>query len=81
MKTFVFRVVVEPDENRFYAEVPALKGCHSWGYTYEEALKNIKEAAQLWIEVMEEEGETIPKENIEEIKKAPITIAIVPSLI
>jgi len=51
-----FRVSVQPDEDRFYAEVPVLPGCHSWGYTYEEALKNIKEAVELWLEVKREQG-------------------------
>jgi predicted RNase H-like HicB family nuclease len=60
MKTYVFRVVIEPDEDRYYAEIPALPDCHSWGYTYEEALKNVKEAAELCLETMIEDGEPIP---------------------
>lgn len=47
MKTDVFRVVVEPDEDRYYAEVPALPDCHSWGYTYEEALQHMREVIQM----------------------------------
>ena len=74
MNSYIFKVVIEPDEDRFYAEIPALSGCHSWGYTYEEALKNIKEAAELWIEVLEEENQPIPIETLEEVKRAPITI-------
>jgi predicted RNase H-like HicB family nuclease len=42
--------------------------------SYEEALKNIKEAAELWIEVLEEENQPIPIETLEEVKRAPITI-------
>ena len=77
MKTYVFRVVVEPDEDRYYAEVPALPDCHSWGYTYEEALKNIKEAAELCLETMAEDGESIPEEDFETLRKAPITLGLV----
>jgi predicted RNase H-like HicB family nuclease len=80
MKTYVFGAIIEPDEDRYYAEVPTLGGCHSWGCTYEEALKNIKEAAQLWVEVMQEEGEPIPEESSENIHSAPVTIAILPAL-
>jgi predicted RNase H-like HicB family nuclease len=47
-------VVIEQDEAGYYtAEVPALPGCLSQGKTYEEALANIKEAVEAWLEVME----------------------------
>ncbi|MCX5885089.1 MAG: type II toxin-antitoxin system HicB family antitoxin [Proteobacteria bacterium] len=49
-----FHVVVEQDESGYYvAEVPALPGCFSQGKTYEEAIANIKEAIEGWLEVME----------------------------
>jgi predicted RNase H-like HicB family nuclease len=47
-------VVIEEDEAGYYvAEVPALPGCFSQGKTYEEAIANIKEAIEGWLEVME----------------------------
>jgi predicted RNase H-like HicB family nuclease len=47
-------VIVEKDEAGYYvAEVPALPGCFSQGKTYEEAISNIKEAIEGWLEVME----------------------------
>jgi predicted RNase H-like HicB family nuclease len=47
-------VVIEKDEaGYFVAEVPALPGCFSQGKTYEEAIANIKEAIEGWLEVME----------------------------
>jgi predicted RNase H-like HicB family nuclease len=47
-------VVIEQDEAGYYvAEVPALPGCLSQGKTYEEAIDNIKEAVEGWLEVME----------------------------
>ena len=47
-------VIIEKDEAGFYvAEVPALPGCLSQGKTYEEALANIQEAIEGWLEVME----------------------------
>ena len=76
MKTYIFRVVVEPNEDRYFAEIPALPDCHTWGYTYEEALKNIKEAAELCIETMIEDGEPIPEEDLRSIRNAPITVGI-----
>ena len=52
MKTYTFKVVVEPDEDRWHAYCPALlrKGGATWGYTEEEALKNIQEALELYFE-------------------------------
>ena len=47
-------VVVEQDEaDYFSAEVPALPGCLSQGKTREEAIANVKEAVEGWLEVME----------------------------
>ena len=48
-----FTIVIEKDETGYYtAEVPALPGCLSQGKTPDEARKNIKEAIEGWIEVM-----------------------------
>lgn len=47
----VFKVVIQQDEDgRFNASCPELKGCHSFGDTVDEALKNIREAIELYIE-------------------------------
>jgi len=52
-----FKVVLEPQpEGGYVAYVPALPGCFSQGETKEEALKNIKEAIELYLEVLEEKG-------------------------
>ena len=49
-----FKVVLEPSEEGGYtAYVPALPGCISEGETIEEALKNIKEAIELYLEPVE----------------------------
>lgn len=54
-KVLNFRVIVEQDEDEvFVASVPAVPGCHSQGKTYEEAIKNIKEAIELCLEVAKE---------------------------
>jgi antitoxin HicB len=62
-KRYIYRIIIEPDDDRFHAEIPALPGCYSWGYTYDEALTNIKEAAELWLETLAEDGEPIPEED------------------
>ncbi|RLA78913.1 MAG: type II toxin-antitoxin system HicB family antitoxin [Deltaproteobacteria bacterium] len=51
-----FKVVLEPSEEGGYtAYVPALPGCISEGETIEEALKNIKEAIELYLEPVEDD--------------------------
>jgi predicted RNase H-like HicB family nuclease len=47
-------VIIEKDDAGYYvAEVPALPGCLSQGKTSEEAIANITEAVEGWLEVME----------------------------
>lgn len=48
-------VVIEKDEHGFYAWCPELKGCHSQGQTLDEALANIREAIELYLETLTEE--------------------------
>ena len=44
-------IVLEPqEEGGFTAYVPSLPGCISQGETKEEAIKNIKEAIELYVE-------------------------------
>jgi predicted RNase H-like HicB family nuclease len=47
------KVLFRPESVGGYSvSVPALPGCHSQGETREEALENIREAAELWLEVV-----------------------------
>lgn len=46
-----FYVVVHKENNGYWAEVPALKGCFTQGETMEEIKENIKEAILAWMSV------------------------------
>lgn len=48
-------IVIEKDEHGYYAYCPELEGCHSQGDTFEEAMANIKEAAELYIGTLSDE--------------------------
>jgi predicted RNA binding protein YcfA (HicA-like mRNA interferase family)/predicted RNase H-like HicB family nuclease len=64
MKTYVFRVVIEPDKDRWSAHCPALLtyGAVTWGNTQEKALKHLQEVVQLVVEELMEDGEPIPED-------------------
>ena len=50
-KILNFKIIVEQDEDKnFIASVPSVPGCYSQGKSYEEALKNVKEALELSLE-------------------------------
>jgi len=59
-----FRVILEPNETGGYTvTVPLLPGCITEGDTKAEALTNIKEAIELYIESLQADGEPIPLEE------------------
>jgi len=83
MRSYTFRIVVEEDafangREAHHAYVPALKGCRSWGYTVEEALKNIQEAIEVYIEDLRKHGEPVPEPEGEvEVEEEPrVTVTI-----
>jgi predicted RNase H-like HicB family nuclease len=52
------KVVIEPGEDRgFVVHVPALRGCWSQGRTRQEALQNIREAIEGWIEAEQDKAD------------------------
>ena len=64
MTTYIFKVVVEPDEDKWSAYCPALltQGAATWGNTAEEALKHIHEVVQMVVQTLIEDGELIPED-------------------
>jgi Uncharacterized conserved protein len=48
-----FGVVIEKDDDGYYAHIPAVQGCYAQGDTYEEVLTNIHEVLHL---ILEKEG-------------------------
>ena len=56
-------VIHEAEEGGYWVEVPALAGCYSQGETVEEALENVRDAIKLYLEVLQEDGAPIPKDE------------------
>ncbi|MBI4571388.1 MAG: type II toxin-antitoxin system HicB family antitoxin [Chloroflexi bacterium] len=58
----------DPEFAGYYnALVPALPGCISYGADKEEALRNIREAIEVYLEDLEGEGEEIPEDQFEHV--------------
>lgn len=67
MKTLKFTAIIEGDKNGYYAYCPELKGCQTQGDTVEDALANLREAADLYLE-------TLSPEDLESLAAGPKTI-------
>ncbi|MCO6438679.1 MAG: type II toxin-antitoxin system HicB family antitoxin [Phycisphaerae bacterium] len=67
-----YRVIIEQDEDgQFVAECPTLPGCVSQGATRDEALANIKDAMNGYLESLRKHGEPIPPSIWEETVELP----------
>jgi predicted RNase H-like HicB family nuclease len=63
-----WRTTITQDEDEvFIVECPALPGCVSQGNTREEAVANIREAIDCYLESLQQHGEPIPPPITEEI--------------
>ena len=61
MNNYRFSVIVEKDEDGYFASCNELQGCYTQGETYEEVMTNIKDAISLHVEDRIESGEEIPQ--------------------
>ena len=63
-----YKVVLEPQEEGGYTVyVPSLPGCVSQGETTEEAVANIKEAIEVYLESLKERGVPLPQVEEREV--------------
>lgn len=68
-----FRILIEQDEDGFYvAECPTLPGCVSQGETRQDALDNVQDAIQGYLESLKQHDEPIPPSISEEIVEVAI---------
>jgi predicted RNase H-like HicB family nuclease len=61
MNRFLFPVLIEKDEEGYFASCPALQGCYTQGDSYEEVLQNIQDVILLHIQDRIANGEEVPK--------------------
>ena len=69
---FKYEVLIfwSDEDDAYVAEVPELPGCMAHGSTYEQALENIREAMELWLETAREFGDFIPEPKGERLMLA-----------
>jgi predicted RNase H-like HicB family nuclease len=69
MKTYSFKVVVEPDDGRWHAFCPALQqfGAATCGNTQEEVFKHIHEVVEMIVAELTEDGLPIPEGPSDEV--------------
>jgi predicted RNase H-like HicB family nuclease len=69
-----YTVIVEKGrESGYVAVCPVLPGCVSQGRTKQETLKNIKEAIEVYIEALLEDGLPVPIEQGRETVEVEVT--------
>jgi len=77
MGLYRFQVIIEQDEDGFYvADVPALRGCHTQGKTFEETMTNIREVIEMCVREMREDGLEIETQYPEVIGIKTVEIAV-----
>ncbi len=60
-----YTVIFEKEaEGGYHVFCPVLPGCHTQSETIEEGTKNIREAIELYIESLLEDGLPVPEEDI-----------------
>ena len=85
MKTYRFKVVMEPDEDfdgnpsGWHAYCPVLEsqGASTWGSTQSEALRNINDVLHMVVEGMLEHSECVPEEPSDRVgSTAELRVAV-----
>jgi predicted RNase H-like HicB family nuclease len=75
VKTYVIAAELEQDEDgRWSAWIEALPGCTAWGHTHQEALLALQDAADAYIEDMEDAGEEIPSRGFQIVEAPLVTV-------
>ncbi len=75
MKSYVFRAELQEEEDgRWSSWIDALPGCAAWGYSQEEALTALRDAAEIYVEDVIASGEAIPTHEVEVIEAPVVTV-------
>lgn len=70
MQRYLVEVFWSNEDEGFIAIVPDLPGCSAWGTNEIEAIREIKDAIDAWIEACSKSGEPIPLPHTQPRRKA-----------
>jgi predicted RNase H-like HicB family nuclease len=60
MKAYHINIFYSEEDEGYIADIPDLKCCSAFGETEEEALREVLNAKQAWLEVAKAEGKPVP---------------------
>lgn len=63
MKTYTYRIIIEPDQDGYHGFAPLLKGVHTFGKTIEKTKENLQEAIQCHLEGLVKDNILPPKQE------------------
>ncbi len=73
MTSYVFTAeLAEEDDGRWSAWIEALPGCATWGYSKAEALRNLEDAVEAYLRVVQKTGRRLPTEATAHVTKEPL---------
>jgi antitoxin HicB len=75
-KALTYTLEIEKHEDGYLAYFPALPGYHTWGKSYETAVKHAEEALIGFLEALQMNGEDIPVER----PSAPVSLGLLVEL-
>jgi predicted RNase H-like HicB family nuclease len=61
MKDYHINILYSEEDEGYIADIPDLKYCSAFGYTPDEALRNVIEAKKAWLQSAKKNKKTIPR--------------------
>ena len=74
MNKLTFPVLIEKDEDGYFATCPSLPGCYTQGDTYEEVLVNIQDAISLHLQDRQAAEAPLPRRQSFSLATVAVTV-------
>lgn len=74
MKHYTLPIIIERDADGFFVSCPALQGCYTQGATYDEAIKNIKDAIRLHLEDHQADHDELTEERSVNLSTVEVSV-------